>query len=127
MKDFDEWNTLKKEINNGKAHKLYHTREVWWCYVGKNVGFEQDGPGRKSMRPVLILKGLSKEVCIIVPLTTSMKQNPYYSDLGKISNRNSSVIISQIKLIDTKRLVNKMGLLNKEIFEKIRKSVRDLF
>lgn len=127
MKNFDEWNILKKSIDFSKTHKFYHEREVWWCSIGKNVGFEQDGSGERSLRPILVLKGFSKQVCIVLPLTTSSRQNPYYINIGEISSRNSFVIISQIKLIDTKRLVEKIGFLNKETFATIRKTVRDLF
>lgn len=37
-----------------------------------------------------------------------------------------SVIISQIRLIDTKRLINKIGYIESALFEDIRKAVKDL-
>lgn len=127
MKDFDGWNVIKKKIDTNLQSKLYHKREVWWCYLGTNVGFEQDGTGIDRMRPVLILRGFSPQVCVVLPLTTSKKNNPYHISIGKVAEREASVIISQIKLIDTKRLVNKIGFINRDIFEIIRKAVKDLF
>ena len=127
MKDFDGWNGIKKIVDNTSQNKLYHKREVWWCYLGTNVGFEQDGTGPDRMRPVLIIKGFSTHVCIVVPLTTSKKKNPYHVFIGKVAKKEASVIISQIKLIDTKRLVNKIGYIDTDIFEAIRKAVKDLF
>lgn len=127
MKDFDGWNGIKKIVDNTSQNKLYHKREVWWCYLGTNVGFEQDGTGHDRMRPVLIIKGFSTHVCIVVPLTTSKKKNPYHVFIGKVAKKEASVIISQIKLIDTKRLVNKIGYIDTDIFEAIRKAVKDLF
>ncbi len=60
QKKFDDWNKAKKTINDIGEYKLYHTREVWWCSLGVNVGFEQDGSKDEHRRPVLVLKGLSK-------------------------------------------------------------------
>ncbi|HRZ30296.1 MAG TPA: type II toxin-antitoxin system PemK/MazF family toxin [Candidatus Paceibacterota bacterium] len=125
-KDFDKWNNRKKIIHNNGETKLYHEREVWWCSLGLNIGFEQDGTGTEGERPVLILRGFSKDVCLIVPLTTSVKKNPYHVSLGKIDGREAFAIISQIRLIDTKRLVNKIGFIDQEIFEIIRKTVKGL-
>ena len=126
QKDFDIWNMHKKRIHAESENKLYHEREMWWCSLGVNVGFEQDGTGLDSERPVLILKGFSKQVCLIVPLTTSEKKNPYHVSLGKVSDRNAFAIISQIRLIDTKRLINKIGFVDRKIFGKIRKTAKDL-
>ncbi|MBI5005410.1 MAG: type II toxin-antitoxin system PemK/MazF family toxin, partial [Candidatus Lloydbacteria bacterium] len=35
-------------------------------------------------------------------------------------------IISQIRLVDTKRLINKIGFIDKDLFDKIRKTVKDM-
>lgn len=45
-KDFDEWNAKKKEIHKGGEAPFYNEREIWWCALGANVGFEQDGTGK---------------------------------------------------------------------------------
>ena len=42
IKDFNEWNTQKKTIHNSGENKFYHPRDIWWCSLGTNVGFEQD-------------------------------------------------------------------------------------
>ena len=41
-KDFDSWNEKKKILNNNDV-SFYHEREVWWCSLGVNVGYEQNG------------------------------------------------------------------------------------
>lgn len=125
-KDFDKWNKNKKLIHKEGIDKLYHSREVWWCSLGTNVGFEQDGTGEDGQRPVLILKGFSKHVCIIVPLTSSTKKNPYHRSAGIVDGRNAFAIISQVRLVDTKRLVNKVGVVEVDLFDKIRKAIKDL-
>jgi mRNA interferase MazF len=125
-KKFDDWNENKKLLHNEGSSKLYHEREVWWCALGVNIGFEQDGTRKSAERPVLILKGFSKDVCLIVPLTTSKKKNPYHIALGKIDDKEAFVITSQVRLIDTKRLVNKIEFIDKDMFQKIRKVIKDL-
>ena len=126
LKDFDSWNGRKKDIHQNGSSKLYMAREVWWCALGVNVGFEQDGTGKDSERPVLILRGFSKQVCLVVPLTTSTKKNPYHITAGEVDGKDAFAIISQIRPIDTKRLVNKVGIIDKTLFVKITKTVKDL-
>ena len=127
QKDFDLWNKVKKNIHsNEKYLPLYHKRQIRWCRLGVNIGFEQDGTGKEFSRPVLILKGLSRHVCIIIPLTTSTKINKYHVSIGMVGGQNASVIISQIRLIDTKRLDQHIATLGKKTFELIQKTVKDL-
>lgn len=126
QKDFDEWNKHKKETNAREDVLLYHERDVRWCRLGTNVGFEQDGTGADHSRPVLILKAFSRSVCLVIPLTTSTKQNPYHVSVGVIGNRSASAIISQLRLIDTKRLDQKIATLDKQVFENVRKAVKGI-
>ncbi len=125
MKDFDKWNAEKIRIENYSLHKYYHPRDIWCCSLGVNTGNEQDGKNKGFQRPVLILKAWSKETCLTIPLTTSLKLNKYRIPIGLVKNKESKVIISQLKTIDTKRLVNKITVLDTEIFKHIRKSVKE--
>ena len=126
QKDFDKWGEIKKELHKNEAKKLYHSREVWWCSLGVNIGYEQDGDGEEYQRPVLILKGLSKNTCLVIPLTTSNHKHSMRIPLGMIDRKEASAIISQMRIIDTKRLVEKVSFIDKEIFETIRKAVKDM-
>ena len=60
QKDFDKWNLEKKSIHSNQEFPFYNEREIWWCSLGVNVGFEQDGTGQKFDRPVLVIKGFNK-------------------------------------------------------------------
>lgn len=126
QKDFDGWNEQKKEINIREDILLYHERDVRWCRLGTNVGFEQDGTGAGRARPALVIKAFNRHVCLVVPLTTSTKQNPYHISIGMVNDRQASVIISQLRLIDTKRLTVKIMRLNKTKFDEIRKTIKDM-
>lgn len=124
-KDFDKWNERKKKINEENPN-FYHQREIRWCSLGVNVGFEQDGTSEAYRRPVLVIKGFSRHVCLIVPLTTFKKKNLYHFEVGIIEGQEAFAILSQIRLIDTKRLHDRLAVLGKEKFEEIRKAIRNL-
>ncbi|MCR4328204.1 MAG: type II toxin-antitoxin system PemK/MazF family toxin [Patescibacteria group bacterium] len=126
-KDFDGWNEKKKEIHHARVGKLYHEREVWWCSLGANVGFEEDGTGMEFERPVLILKGLGPHTCLVVPLTTSSKKHKMRVPAGIVEGQSASALISQVRVVDTKRFTNKVGFLEKDVFERIQKAVKGLF
>lgn len=105
----------KTEINNEKVRPFFHEREVWFSSLGENIGFEQDGSGEKFLRPMLVLQKFNNEVAWVLPLTRTEKTGKYYfrisltTDDGKIDDRPSVVILTQIRLIDTKRLQYKVG------------------
>ena len=126
-KDFDKWNKIKKDIHYKSESKFYHNREIWWCNLGINIGSEQDGDEKNYSRPVLILRGLSLNTCIIIPLTTSLEKHKMRISIGKVQGKQASVIISQIKVVDTKRLIYKISFIDKEVFKGITKAVKNLF
>lgn len=126
QKDFDEWNERKKFINDELDTLPYQERDIWWCSIGINIGFEEDGDGERSERPVLIIHGFSRHICWAIPLTTSMKENPYHFQLGIVNGEPSSAIISQMRPIDTQRLLNKIGIAEKGPFLQLKKTIKDL-
>ena len=126
-KNFDSWNDSKKKYQVLRANRFYKIRDIWWCNLGLNLGQEQDGTGTDFERPVLVVKAFSKEVCLIVPLTTSYKINPYYLDIGIINERKNYIISSQLRLVDTKRFSDKLGKLNSEQFNNVKEAIRNFF
>ncbi len=127
QKDFDGWNEDKKHTHFSENYLLlYKKHQIRWCRLGVNVGFEQDGTGNEYSRPVLIIKGFNRNVCLVVPLTTSTKENPYHFALGEIDGKKSFVIMSQLRLIDTRRLDKQISVLPKSKFEEIRKAIKDM-
>jgi len=125
-KDFDKWNEKKKQLDNREDAPFYHEREIWWCSLGVNIGFEQDGSGEEHRRPALVLKGLSRETCLIIPLTTALSNHLMRPSVGLVEGKEARVLLSQIRVIDSKRLVRKIGYLNKKVFEQVRKAAKDL-
>ncbi len=122
-KYFWDWHQIKQGINNESKRPYYHEREIWWCSMGLNVGFEQDGKGRNFSRPTLILKKFNKEVFWGIPLTTKMKDGKYYFRIKLSDNLNRALIISQIRLFDSKRLQEKMDTIDTDQFHRIKKTL----
>ena len=126
QKSFDSWNNTKKQIHTERINKHYHARDIWWCSLGVNIGYEHDGEGAEYQRPVLILKGLSVNTCLIVPLTSSTSKHSMRVPIGLVDGKEASAILSQIRVIDTKRLLGKVCYLDKTIFENTRKAVKEM-
>ena len=88
--------------------------------MGVNIGFEQDGTGKNFDRPVLVIKGFNKNTFFAVALTGKKREGKFYYYLGKIDGRDSSAILSQVRVIDSKRLISKVGVVNQTTFDKVR-------
>ncbi len=125
MKDFKNWFKLKKEINVNKRTIRFYPREIWWCSLGANVGFEQDGKNNKFERPVLILRKFNDSVLWILPLTKSNKNGRYYCRLEN-NGIKYSIILSQVKLICAKRLLRRIRKLSKSEFTIVKNKFKDL-
>jgi mRNA interferase MazF len=126
-KDFWKWHKKKEYINNKENIKsiYFREREVWWCALGVNVGFEQDGKGSEFRRPVLILKKFNQFVFLAVPLSTKTKENnKYYLQCNLGDGIPRSVIISQIRMLDTRRLMDKLGVLDEKSFFEIKNVIK---
>lgn len=127
MKDFDGWYIQKKATHNSEQNKWCNERDIWWCRLGVNIGDEQDGKGERLLRPVLVLRKFNKSVCLIVPLSTQIKSGSYYVKFTDKKGTEAVAIISQLRLIDTKRLFKRADKIEKKYFEMIKKAIIQLF
>lgn len=124
-KEFDKWNQVKKKTNTEEP-RLYTVREIWWCRLGVNIGTEQDGSGEFFLRPAIILRGFGSGACLIVPLTASVREHPLRVSVGNVDGRMARANLSQLRIIDTRRLVEKIGFLESGVFATLRKAAKDL-
>ncbi len=125
IKDYKKWHKKKKFIENDRPRVFFDEREIWLCYLGENVGFEQDGRGDEFLRPVIVLKKFNNEVLWAIPLTRTEKKNKYYFSF-KFNKMVSVAILSQIRLVDAKRLKYKMGDMGIAIFRNFKNKIRQL-
>jgi mRNA interferase MazF len=124
LKDFDRWNELKKKLHTREEKILFHEREIWWCSLGVNVGFEENGKNEMFERPVLILRKFNKFILWVLPLTRSQKDGDFYYRITQREEDDSVVILSQIRLISSKRLLRKMRMMKESEFEDIKSKVK---
>ena len=130
IKDFQGWNTLKQRLSGreDKSVPWIKEREIWWCSIGVNVGCEADGHNELYNRPVLIVRKFSPRAFLGVPLTTKGKANEYNLPI-EFKGETSYVMLSQLRLYDTKRIQNQkslMGTLPVEQFSAVKKALKEL-
>jgi mRNA interferase MazF len=102
--------------------------EIWIADLNPQTGTE---PGKT--RPVLVvqtnlLNKIPHPSTIICPITTNVKMN---SEILRVHLKkgianvieNCDIMIDQIRAIDNKRLVKKVGLLPENLIEKVKENI----
>ncbi len=126
--DYDKWNERLKELNSRSSSELYFTEgEVWWCVVGLNVGYEENGKGEEFKRPILILRKISRFMFWGLPLSTSEKEGLFYFPIVLKSGIKNVCLLSQIRSFDRSGLMQRIERIDRDTFDQIRKAARDLF
>jgi hypothetical protein len=127
MKEFDNWNEIKKEIENKKTIFIFKVREIYWLKVGQNIGYEIYGKGEDFLRPVLIIRKFSKDSFLGISLTSSKKDDMFHFEFTPINKQKINyAMFSQIKLFYAKRIHDKLGKISIEGFEKMKIKLKDL-
>ena len=123
---FLEW--IYKKININEQHrnvKYIAEGQVFWCSLGENIGYEQNGKGVYFRRPVLIVKKFNNNLFWGVPMSTVIKDNKYYVSVT-LQNVKQSALISQVRVLDSKRLDEFVGYVSKKDLEIIRLMIMNL-
>jgi mRNA interferase MazF len=126
MKDFDNWNELKKKINirEDMPNNFPKEGEVWICSLGKNIGYEQNGSEDSFSRPVLIIKKFNNHMFWCVPLSTKQKKFDFYFNYTDPNNQKVSAILAQMKLISVKRLKRDIYIMHNKLFNDIKQKLK---
>ena len=123
---FQKWINKKIELHARLNTPSFKIKEVFWCAMGENVGDEENGKSELFSRPVLVMRKFNSNLFWGLPLTTQNKQNPYYLKISFIG-REQSVIITQLRLMDAKRLYGQaIGKISSSDFEKVRQAIKNL-
>ena len=123
-KDFDRWNKLKKSINGLDENErvYFHEGDIWWVHLGVNVGFEIDGKQREFSRPVVVLRKYNQFSFLALPLTTNAKPNKWRIAIGDVAGRQAFAILSQLRNIDSHRLIEKKGHVDASLLARLKKA-----
>ena len=134
IKRFQEWFILKPKLDVSN-HKppFVSERDLWWCRLGENIGFESSGKGREFARPVIVIKKFSQKMFLVIPTTTKLNFSDgrpkegdrfikfIYNDITMLA------CLEQIRSIDYRRLKNKVGQLDYKDFNIIINNINKLF
>ncbi len=125
MKDFSKWHKKKTDLEGANPRVYFHEREIWFAYLGKNIGCEQDGKG-EFRRPVIVFKKFNHQLFWGIPLTTKNKKGKYYLEVIDSKAKRRTAILSQLKLMDKKRMAHKIGTLKQEDFRILKTKIEKL-
>src|SRR3989344_7364268 len=119
IKRFLEWVGLKEKLHEQKHRPpLFKEGEIWWCYMGENVGIEMNGKGERFTRPIFIFKKYDKYSFLGLPLTTKVKLGSWYVSVI-FSGKNQTIVLSQGRVFDYRRFKEKMGELEEHETKKV--------
>ncbi len=74
----------------------------------------------------LFLKKFNNEVFWAIPLSTKMKKSRFYVALSATDGIERVAIISQLRLVDAKRLLDKIAVVSESEYREIQKAVISL-
>lgn len=126
-KDYDLWFPQKKKLDKRNNPPSFKEREIWWCQIGVNIGFEIFGKGRGFTRPVLIIKKYSKFTFLCAPLSS---RDPKFKNHVPIefNDRKSIIRLDQLRTVDSRRLTGTVQeRVHPKQFEIIKKILREDF
>ena len=125
VKFFVDWTKLKVRIHTAEeVERYFYEREIWWASLGANIGFEQNGKNDNFERPILVLKKFNQYVLWALPLTSQEKEGQYYFPT-EYNGEKSFVILSQLRLISSKRLLRNIRMIPESEFLEVRKRIKD--
>lgn len=109
IKRFLEWVGFKEKLHFQKhAPPLFKEGEIWWCYVGENIGIEANGKGSQFTRPVFVFKKYDRYSFLGLPLTTRQKKGSWYAGIH-FKEVPQNVVLVQGRAFDYRRLKEKLG------------------
>lgn len=123
IKQFEKWGNKKKALNDIKISDSFYflEREIWWASVGVNIGKEIDGKHENFERPIIIIKKISSDTFIALPISSQSGKRPGYTMMH--NNQVRYVLIEQIRYMSINRLQRLISRMNEFEFNEIKKII----
>lgn len=115
------WTKRKLRIHLDARTIYFAERELWWSSLGENVGDEVNGKHDVFERPVIVVKKLSRNLLFAIPVTTRPKQGSWFHYF-RFRDEDRWVVLAQARVISSKRLVRRMGIVNPDTLTDIRQA-----
>lgn len=122
MKYFDEWNNLKKKLNETENKTLFKEGEIWWASIGQNIGEETYGKGNNFRRPVIVFRKLTGSSCIAIPLTSKEKIGSWYFKF-EVDEIIRYAMMHQSRILSAKRFDSRMATIPEKDFKELKNAV----
>ena len=119
---YNRWNEKKQKLNSHSREILFKEGEIWWCSLGVNVGEEVYGKGKDFSRPVVILKKLTDNFCVVLPVTTQPHNGSWYHHF-LLNEEDRRIAMHQIRSISANRLSERLYAIPSSDLGKLKKSV----
>ncbi len=119
IKFIQAWCKLKVDLWNKQSKVVFKQGDIWWCSLGMNLGEEMFGKGNKFTRPVLIFRKFTGNSFLGLPLTRQEKQGSWYVEIT-IHGEKNWVMLNQARVLDKKRLTNRIGALDNGDLKKVK-------
>ncbi len=125
MKNFDEWNNIKKNIEKFTPDFNVDMREVWWVSLGINIGSEACGKNDNFERPVIVLKKFDSNNFFVLPITSTINEGDHFYTIF-MNGQDRCVMLHQGKFINKRRFLRRMQILSESKFDGIKNTFIDL-
>ena len=126
IKSFLKWVGLKERLHfQNHVPPLFKENEVWWCYIGENIGIETNGKGEQFTRPILVFKKYDRYSFLGLPLTTKQKKGSWYVGIH-FKGTAQNVVLVQGRVFDDRRLKERLGELPDADVQAVRKAYASL-
>ena len=125
-KHFKEWIDLKEKIHFSNSAPKINEGDIWWCGFGENIGIEINGKSSRFSRPVLVMKKLSRQGFMGVPLTSQEKTGSWYAKF-EFLGKNEYAAVCQARVMSTSRLYSKIGRIPESDLGIVKKAFHELF
>ena len=126
VKLFKDWFKIKISLWRKESRVVFKQGEIWWCSFGMNLGEEIFGKGLKFTRPVLVFRKFTGNSFLGLPLTTHERKGTWYVEIT-IHRKTNWVMLNQARILDKKRLTNRIGTLDNADFKKVKESFLEFY
>lgn len=119
LKFIQAWCKFKISLWSKENKVIFKRGDIWWCSLGMNLGEEMFGKGPKFTRPVLVFRKFTGNSFLGLPITKQEKHGSWYVEIT-IHKEKRWVMLNQARVLDKKRLTNRIGELDGVDFQKVK-------
>lgn len=118
-----EW--TKKYLNNIESNIYFKEWDIWWISIWLNIKSESFWKWEHFRRPILVLKKLSSNSCIAIPLSTKIKKWTWFCSYN-LHWVEYTALLYQIRMLDKNRFRKKVWQIDEKDFQEIKNRLKEL-